>query len=164
MSDPMSEKKLNGKMLRKAREHSLQFLYRYQLQAFSKADQNNDHTETYAPDKIENEIRLFQEFFSEKLQKDYRSFSQEIIKGTLENYANLESKIKECAPHWNMDHMSKIDITLLYISFFELIYLSNTPKNVIINEAIELAKKFSSKNSSKFINGVLDTAARKYGT
>jgi N utilization substance protein B len=75
----------------------------------------------------------------------------------------LDDKIQPMAPEWPLDQIPAIDRNILRLGVFELIYLKDSvPPKVAINEAVELAKAFGSDNSSKFINGVLGTAFRKF--
>jgi N utilization substance protein B len=79
-----------------------------------------------------------------------------IAKGVQENQELLDSKIESNLINWKVYRLSKIDLTILRICVFEMQYEEEIPERVAVNEAIELAKKFSSEKSAAFINGVLD--------
>jgi transcription antitermination protein NusB len=79
-----------------------------------------------------------------------------IAKGVKENQELLDSKIESNLINWKVYRLSKIDLTILRICVFEMQFEEETPERVAVNEAIELAKKFSSEKSAAFINGVLD--------
>ena len=79
-----------------------------------------------------------------------------IAKGVQENEKLLDSKIESNLINWKVYRLSKIDLTILRICIFEMQFEEEIPDRVAVNEAIELAKKFSSEKSAAFINGVLD--------
>ncbi|HXK52923.1 MAG TPA: transcription antitermination factor NusB, partial [bacterium] len=79
----------------------------------------------------------------------------EILNGVQKETDKIDGTISYCAPEWPVDKISKIDLIILRISVFEILYNSNTPQKVAIDEAIELSKEFGNDTSSKFINGVL---------
>lgn len=78
-----------------------------------------------------------------------------IIKGIKEHLDEIDNIIKECAPEWPLDKISKIDLVILRISIYEIVYGKSVPHKVAVNEAVELAKEFGNDTSSKFVNGVL---------
>lgn len=73
----------------------------------------------------------------------------------------LDEKIAESAPAWPIDKLNKIDLAILRLAVYELIYENVTPPKVVIDEAVELAKEFGAENSSSFVNGVLGTVYAK---
>ena len=92
---------------------------------------------------------------------DDRSFVEQLVKGVLEQQADLDAKIQPIAPDWPIDQIARIDRNILRIGVYELLHQAKAvPPKVVINEAVELAKAFGSDNSSKFVNGVLGTAYR----
>ncbi|KOA20940.1 hypothetical protein CLHOM_05280 [Clostridium homopropionicum DSM 5847] len=82
-------------------------------------------------------------------------YIKNIINGIEENKEEIDNKIQENLKNWKLSRLSKIDITILRISTYEMLYTEDVPDKVAVNEAIELAKKYSSDNSPSFINGVL---------
>ena len=104
-------------------------------------------------------ISLFKDEFGE-LEYD-EEFYEQVYHGVTKNIEAIDSLIKEIAPDWPIKNISKIDLVILRIGIYELQFMKDTPKNVVINEAVELAKKFGNDSSSKFINGVLDNLERK---
>lgn len=81
----------------------------------------------------------------------------QIITGIEKNHSQIDSMIEECAPDWPIDKISKVDLIILRIAIYELIYKNEAPDKVVIDEAIELAKEFGGETSGRFINGVLGT-------
>ena len=71
----------------------------------------------------------------------------------------LDRIIADASEHWRVGRMAKVDLNVLRIGAFELLHCPETPKNVSINEAIELAKRFAGEDSGTFVNGVLDQVA-----
>ncbi len=86
-----------------------------------------------------------------------RLFVRELVLGTLENVAQSDSIIAPLLEGWTLDRLPTIDRIVLRMSVYELGHLS-TPRPVVINEAVELAKKFSTEDSGRFVNGVLAKA------
>lgn len=75
--------------------------------------------------------------------------------GVKDHIEDLDTTITKCAPEWPIDKISKIDLVILRIAIYEILYSNGTPDKVAIDEAVELAKEFGNDTSSKFINGVL---------
>jgi transcription antitermination protein NusB len=82
-------------------------------------------------------------------------FSQQLVRGVLSNLADIDPLIKEHASHWTIERMANIDRNILRIAIYEIVFIENIPKSVSINEAVELAKKYSTEGSFGFVNGVL---------
>jgi len=83
------------------------------------------------------------------------AFADELIKNSIINIDEIESKIDKHSDNWSLERIAHLDRNILHIAIFELLY-TDTPPAVVINEAIEIAKKFCSEGSGKFINGILD--------
>jgi len=85
-----------------------------------------------------------------------------LVTGVCENKESLDKMIQEHLRRgWSLQRLSKMDVTILRIALFEMLYVDNVPNKVALNEAIELAKTFSDDQSRKFINGVLSTINNK---
>ena len=111
---------------------------------------------------IEEQIDLFIE--SENI-KDENSieYIKSIVLGISKNIENINERIsKNLKPGWTIERISKIDLALLKIAIYEIIY-TDTPYKVAINEAIELSKKYGEETSSNFINGVLASVVKENG-
>ena len=87
-----------------------------------------------------------------------------IVEGVKLHRQGIDGIIQECAPEWPLDKISKVDLVILRISIFELVYGKGTPVKVAIDEAVELAKEFGGDTSHKFINGVLGTVVERFVT
>jgi N utilization substance protein B len=88
-----------------------------------------------------------------------RSFVRDLVLGTLDHADESDEVIAPLLEGWTLDRLPTIDRIVLRMSVFELRHRSETPRPVVINEAVELAKKFSTEDSGRFINGVLSKAA-----
>jgi len=91
-------------------------------------------------------------------------FAEDLVKNTLERKAELDEIISRITRNWNIERMANIDRNILRIASYELLYRKDVPEKVTINEAIELAKKYSTEDSGAFVNGILDRIREeKYG-
>ena len=92
---------------------------------------------------------------------DDTAFIKRLVEGASSHEAELDAILQPIAPEWPIDQIARMDRVVLHISLYELLYESDVPPKVVINEAVELAKAFGGENSSKFINGVLGTVLRQ---
>ncbi|TNF50448.1 MAG: transcription antitermination factor NusB [Deltaproteobacteria bacterium] len=95
---------------------------------------------------------------------EVRHFAELLISGVAENLESLDREIKSYSTNWALDRMSRVDLAILRLAAYELIYCLDVPLNVVINEAIELSKRFGTEESPSFINGVLDHLAKQHRT
>jgi N utilization substance protein B len=97
------------------------------------------------------------EFLSEQLpdHDEILKFARQLKSGVQENQPELDEKIGQISKNWTLARMSVTDRNVLRLALYEMLYIK-TPKPVVINEAIELAKKFGSAESAAFVNGILD--------
>jgi N utilization substance protein B len=93
------------------------------------------------------------------LGEDGAAFVRRSVAGTLEAAATLDAWIAGCAPEWPVDELAVIDRSILRLALWEFRVSRETPLKVAINEAVELAKRYSSDNAPRFVNGVLGTLA-----
>jgi N utilization substance protein B len=84
------------------------------------------------------------------------TFTRALIDGVLANQPALDAMISELAENWRIDRMAAIDRNILRLGAFELLHCADVPRSVAINEALELAKRYSTAQSSRFVNGILD--------
>jgi transcription antitermination factor NusB len=88
--------------------------------------------------------------------QEIRTFAKDLVMGFWERRASIDQKIEEVAKNWQLRRMAAIDRNILRLATFELLHREDIPPLVTINEAIDIAKKFSTKNSGPFVNGILD--------
>lgn len=97
------------------------------------------------------------------LEPDVLFFTRLLISGTLENLEAIDALITKNLKNWDFKRISKVDLAILRISVYQLLYLKDIPANVVLDEAIDIAKKFSSDEAYRFVNGVLDGIKREKG-
>jgi N utilization substance protein B len=129
---------------RKARELALQMLYQHDLSG-------------NAPDTI---LSTFEDL--QKSKPNTREFATKIFKGTVDHLPKIDEMIVQQAENWRIERMAVVDRNIIRMSIYEFLHEHDTPKLVIIDEAIEIAKKFGTQKSSQFINGILDGILKRY--
>jgi N utilization substance protein B len=88
--------------------------------------------------------------------KSHYAFARSLIDGTLAHLEAIDEHIRKHARNWAFERIAKVDLAILRIAIFELLYSQDTPPVVVINEAVNLAKTFSDADSKRFVNGILD--------
>ena len=129
---------------RKARELALQMLYQHDLSG-------------NAADMI---LGTFEDL--QKSKANTKEFAIKIFRGTLDHLAEIDEMITAQADNWRLSRMAVVDRNIIRMSVYEFMHENDTPKLVIIDEAIEIAKKFGTQKSSQFINGILDGILKRY--
>lgn len=129
---------------RKARETALQALFQLDFNQMDKAE---------AMDAALHE--------SDVLSDGARTYMQQVVEGTLSNLAAVDRLITDNSREWKVDRMPGVDRNIARIAIYEMRFGEEkiTP-NIVINEAVELAKKFGSDDSARFVNGILDAIAK----
>jgi N utilization substance protein B len=97
-------------------------------------------------------------YSEERPERD--AFAAELVRGAVRNAAEIDARIARHAEHWRVERMPAVDRNILRLAVFEMTR-EKTPAPVVIDEAIELARKFSSEESAQFVNGVLDAIHRE---
>jgi N utilization substance protein B len=98
-----------------------------------------------------------------KPDPEARRFAQELVQGVLEHLAEIDALIEAHSHNWRLERMARIDRNVLRLAIFELKHRTDVPRNVTLNEAVELGKMFGAEGSSAFINGLLDRIATALG-
>ena len=124
-----------------AREYALQVLYQL--------DMTHD-TPEIALDNFWSNRK------DEELDADLKDFSYALVKGVVEHLDEVDKRIVQYATDWQLKRMAVVDRNIMRMGCFELIHCDDIPPKVSINEAVELAKKFSGLESGKFVNAILD--------
>jgi transcription antitermination factor NusB len=88
--------------------------------------------------------------------KEARDYARILVKGTRKNVATIDQEIAQVAENWDLGRMAAIDRNVLRMAIYEMIYRDDIPAPVAINEAVTIAKKYSTKDSGAFVNGILD--------
>lgn len=124
-----------------AREFALQILYQIDI----RRDNLGDIVDSFWKAQDEGEV-----------DTSVKDFALDIAKGVIENLKVIDEKISQHATNWHLKRMAVVDRNILRLASFELLFRDDIPAKVSINEAVELAKKFSGVEAGKFVNGILD--------
>ncbi|MCX5878093.1 MAG: transcription antitermination factor NusB [Deltaproteobacteria bacterium] len=123
---------------RRARELAIQVLF---------------HMEYNPGDPAESFERVCESFGP---PKEIRPYSREVVVGVWENRTDLDRLISGSSKNWRVERMSRVDINILRIAIYEVLYMKDVPPKVSIDEAVELGKRYGTEESGAFINGILD--------
>lgn len=156
----MSKKGRIGGRRRRAREMAIQMLYQQELgdstlqQVFDSFDLSD-----YVEETDERTTGQEAEDVTERRRKQAAAsfdYACKLVEGALANTESIDALIRRHAENWRLERMPVIDRNILRLALYEMLHEEKVPKVVIVDEAIELAKKFGSENSSRFVNGLLD--------
>jgi len=128
---------------RKARECALQALYQL------------DSSEVAVDDALADMRESFGANDSEVI-----GYAEGVVRGVVGYASEIDELIQRFSPKWRIERMARVDRNILRVATFELLYRRDVPLRVVINEAVEVGKRFGTENSKSFINGVLDQVAR----
>jgi N utilization substance protein B len=126
---------------RKGRELALQALYQIEITGDASAAA----------------VDLFLSHFEGSAQA--KEFARRLVSGVVSQRTDIDRLIEECTEHWKLMRMAKVDLLILRMAAYELIFCPDIPLNVSLDEAIEMGKRFGTGDSGSFINGVLDQLA-----
>ena len=153
---------------REARERAVQFLFQHDLNPPPNMDEALDHFwETQRAPAIAEEKGPATWGQKTELppmsaeETSTRLFADKLIRGVVEHRDAIDTRIKGHADNWDLHRMAVVDRNILRLAVYELMLDAEVPPKVAINEAIEIAKKFGTTESSRFINGVLDRIHRE---
>jgi N utilization substance protein B len=148
---------------REARERAVQFLFQYDLNKPEDLEHalnqfwDSQRAGAIAEDKAD--ARWGEKFELPPVSAEesaLRVFAEPLIRGVLENQAEVDSQIVKYAKNWDIHRMAVVDRNVLRLAIFEMLHRDDIPPVVSINEAVDIAKKFSTEDSGKFVNGILD--------
>lgn len=101
-------------------------------------------------------VNFWQAHNQEQVEASVKSFTDELVKGVTQNLGTINCEVSRYATNWQLQRMAVVDRNILRISAYELMFRDDVPPKVSINEAVELAKKYSGPEAGKFVNAVLD--------
>ena len=107
----------------------------------------------------EGAFDLFWEHFTPP--DNLKEFSQKIVNGVSQHGEEIDVIIEHYSEHWRLKRMTTVDRNILRLAIFELMFCDDIPPKVVLNEAVELGKKFGSDKSGSFVNGILDKVAHR---
>src|SRR4051812_43565538 len=90
-----------------------------------------------------------------------RAYVAEVVRGVVREERELDRVIEELAEGWRLDRLAKVDKNVLRLALYELIHRPDVPVNVVVNDAVEVAKKYSTEDSGRFVNGILGSFLRR---
>ncbi len=129
---------------RRSREIALQVLYGWEMTGF------NDSCLSESVDRC-----IFEQGVKDPV---VRSFADELVRGVGGNIKEIDARLRDLVVNWSIERLASVDRNILRIAVYEIFYMDDIPVLVTINEAIELAKRYGSPESPRFINGVLHRA------
>lgn len=137
------EKKNKANGRRATREWIVQFLFQLD----------------FNPEPIDIALK---DFWEEKEPNEReKTYAEEIIKGVVQRKDELDDRLSQYAKRWDSERMGAVDRTVMRVALFEMLYREDVPPVVSINEAVHFAKDFSSFQSGRFVNGVLDRISKE---
>ena len=129
---------------RRARECALQMLFQIDVTSTPPAE-------------------VFQEFWIDQSPADdVRAFAEGLVRGVAQQRRALDAVLAGSSEHWRIERMAVVDRNVLRMAIYELLWQPETPPAVVIDEAIEVAKRFGGEESGAFVNGVLDAVRRAF--
>lgn len=156
---------------RLAREMAIQMLYQSDLggsplpHIFSTFDLTEylarEAAPTEAPRVPTPEERIELTKRRKRLEEAFE-YAQQLVRGTVENQERIDGLIRGQADNWRLERMPAVDRNILRLAVYEMLHERETPKLVVLDEAIELAKKFGSEQSGRFVNGLLDGLLKQH--
>jgi N utilization substance protein B len=142
----MSSKKALFAQRRDGRVAALQYLFAWSLNK---------------PANLSDDICTFLQ--TQEKPREHYAFGEELIHGVIENANDIDERIRALAHNWDFDRIAKIDLAIMRLAIFEMVYRKDIPPVVSINEAIDLSKLFSNTDAKRFINGILDRLKDQLG-
>lgn len=128
---------------RASREIAMKLLYQLEIQKGSREEQIRDVLD------------------ESDLQESDRQYISDVVDGINNNMAAIDVIIEKYAKGWKLNRISKVDLSILRLSIYEISYRNDIPLSVSVNEAVELAKKYSGEEAGSFINGILGKISKE---
>lgn len=94
------------------------------------------------------------------VSNEVRKFTEELVHGVSDHLEEIDEMIMKFSTNWTLERMARVDLSLLRLGAFEILYRPDIPVNVAINEAVEIGKRFGTKDTPAFVNGILDKFSR----
>lgn len=151
----MSEEKKNNKRKesrRESRNHIFNIIFQSEFHDLKELDEAIKNYYDVLEDEIQEEKEISIKFYAPEFDKE---FVESELKGIVENINNIDEVINEHCIGWSVDRIAKVDLAILRLATYEILYREDIPNGVSVNEAVELAKEYSEPKSPAFINGVL---------
>ena len=148
MSGPAGDALLPADWPRRGREAALQMLYQWEVGRM-------------ALPEVRRVFWQVGETADDGVPEQVRAFATRLADGTVEHIAAIDPLIQECSEHWRLERMPVIDRIILRLAIYELLHERESPPAYVIDEALELTKRFSAPDAVRFVNGVLDAVRKR---
>lgn len=149
---------MNLGIRRQGRELALKVIY-------SLLDQDVSLNQAF--DDFWGQFRFHEDVLGEALEDadapvhpDVRRFAEELVRGVYDHLEEIDEALNACSTNWSLERMARVDLALMRLGAYELMFCPETPLNVAINEAVEIGKRYGTKETSAFVNGILDRISR----
>jgi transcription antitermination protein NusB len=107
--------------------------------------------------KSETTPDMLRRFFgNQESPREFYEFAEELVLGVIEHAAEVDKRIDDCSSNWKFERIAKVDLAILRLAVYELLYREDIPPIVTIDEAIDISKEYSDDDARRFINGMLD--------
>lgn len=126
------------------------------LQALFFLDMDKSESDAVSGEQTRENIEAFCSQNTDNLTKGVTPFFNHLIHGVVENKERIDDLLNQCSKNWKISRMSVVDRNIMRIATYEFLECDDIPNSVTINEAVEIGKKFGTRESGSFINGVLD--------
>ncbi|MDA8527563.1 transcription antitermination factor NusB [Opitutaceae bacterium] len=127
---------------RDSRVAAVQFLYAWSLNP---------------PQNLAEDMRVFfEDLATTEKPREHYHYAEELISGAIAQQAEIDARIRQLAHNWEFDRIARIDLAIIRMGIYEMLFRKDIPPIVSINEAIDLSKQFSTADSKRFVNGILD--------
>lgn len=93
---------------------------------------------------------------------EVRRFAEQIVVGIADNLEAVDAAVARQAKNWTLERMARVDLAVLRLGAYELLFCPETPASVVLNEVVEIAKRYGTKESPSFVNGILDQVANAH--
>ena len=151
---------------RQARERAVQFLFQYDHNPTEVLDADLEHFWLHQRPAVIELVEGRSAWGEDRKMPpptpddiSIRSFAEPLVRGVLENRDSIDEILSQLTDNWDLHRMAAVDRNILRLAAHELMHREDVPPVVVINEAVDIAKKFSTDDSGKFVNGILDKLA-----
>jgi N utilization substance protein B len=127
---------------RKSREYAMQMLYQWELGGST-------------PEQVDATF-----FLERKADPEVENFARQLFRGAVNDIQRLDQLIRAHAQNWRLERMAAVDRSILRVAIYELVNCPEAPPRAVINEALEIARRFSGEGSVEFVNGILDSVLK----
>lgn len=143
---------------RRGRELALKIIYGLQDQSTSVEEVLDDFWGSFRFE--EDSLGEPQESAEATVPAEVRRFAEGLVQGVAEHLEVIDDTLKESSTNWSLERMARVDLSLLRLGAYELLYCPDIPASVAINEAVEIGKRYGTRETPAFVNGILDKIAR----